>query len=49
MRRDLQDQRGLSAARRLMPNPCTISLGIGQIATDKAAEQPTSQTGSSRD
>jgi len=26
----------------------TVSLGIGQIAADKAAEQPTSETVSSR-
>jgi len=29
--------------------PRTISLGIGQIAADKAAEQPTSETVSSRE
>ena len=28
---------------------CTVSLGIGQIAADKAAEQPTSETVSSRE
>ena len=34
---------------RLFPAPRTIGLGIGQIMADKAAEQPTSGTRSSRD
>jgi hypothetical protein len=49
MRRDLQDQARAVGCPTADAQPCTISLGIGQIAADETAEQPTSQTGSSRD